>query len=87
MLMYSRLPVNMERQLRREVRDGIRDLEEFTEHVTEFATWWNWIKIDASAQYSRTEEIQIKYDSLYQNAVIEKWKTLQNQFASYNDQV
>jgi hypothetical protein len=73
--------------LRNELRDGIRDLEEFAQHIGAFATWWNWMVLETIFQDNSTQKIQFNYDSLRLTPVISKWEALKKQFADYTDQV
>ena len=73
--------------LRNELRAGIGDLEEFATNIDNFATWWNWMKMEASSQETRTQTIQFNYSSLRLSSVLRKWGELKKQYAAYADEV
>ena len=73
--------------LRKELEDGIGVLEEFFTNINNFATWWNRMKMEAATQETRTQAIQIIYDSLRKKSVIITWGKLKTQYATYADEV
>jgi hypothetical protein len=73
--------------LRNELRNGIKDLVIFANNIDHFATWWTWMKMEASTQKTRAQAIQINYDSLREEAVIRKWGTLKEQYVAYTKEV
>jgi hypothetical protein len=74
-------------QLNDKLIKGIADLEKFTRHVGEFATWWTCMKMDTGAQYERSQKIAFKYDSLRERSVIDRWRNLKQRFVTYHVQV
>jgi hypothetical protein len=73
--------------LRDELQNGIRDLEQFTNHIDAFVKWWTWMKMEESAKEDSTQGIQFNYDSLRLSGIIRKWRKLKMQYATYADEV
>jgi len=67
-------------------QDGIGDLEEFANNMHTFATWWNWMKLEADSQDNRTQLIQVNYNPLRQEIVIRKWRELRKQYVAHADE-
>jgi hypothetical protein len=72
--------------LRSELYNGIRDLEEFSDHIKSFSAWWNWMQMEARAHEKVTEQIRFNYNSLHSGSAI-KWKEVKTQYAAYADEV
>jgi hypothetical protein len=91
MLLYLQLTVIEKTEsfesLRKELNDGIVVLEEFAKNIDHFVAWWNWMKMEAITQETRTEAIHIDHNSLREESVIGKWREFKGQYAAYTNKV
>ncbi|KAF8870899.1 hypothetical protein CPB84DRAFT_1905732 [Gymnopilus junonius] len=64
-------------------RNDLEVLVEFSEHISAFANWWDWVKIESDPSTSKDQPISFQIDSLRDPEVVKRWNHLRSQYTAY----
>jgi hypothetical protein len=70
-----------------ELRNGVAVLEKFKGHIDHFVTWWNYMRMTADGQVTRTDMVESDYNQPRLTGIVRNWNDLKSQYADYSDQV
>ncbi|KAF8153786.1 hypothetical protein B0H34DRAFT_66480 [Crassisporium funariophilum] len=70
------------------LENSISILEDFSENMSQYASWWNRMEMMQSAQKTSTEMF-MKYanNALRQQTVVQKWMKLREEYVQYTEKV
>ena len=68
--------------------DAVPALDLLARNISEYANWWIWIQLKTATQKGSCQMLSTsQYNSLRTKVVIDKWKTLKEDFLQYKNQV
>lgn len=65
------------------LKSDISILERFSDHISQFVSWWNVLELDNVSQHKRTAAIQTKYNAHREASVVANWMRLEDKYVDY----
>ncbi|KAF8161640.1 hypothetical protein B0H34DRAFT_841410 [Crassisporium funariophilum] len=70
-----------------ELEKGISALEEFSNNISLYVSWWNEMEMTHLTQEGSTRALIVNYSSLRQMAVVKRWEGLKGGYLEYTNKI
>ncbi|KDR78020.1 hypothetical protein GALMADRAFT_244991 [Galerina marginata CBS 339.88] len=71
----------------RALEEGIPVFENLAKIISEYISWWHWMKMSAKTQVDNATQLTVKYGAMRKKSTVKKWAELREDFVKYKEEI